>query len=330
MKRNGIVLIPIILVGILSEASAQTVVRTWVSAEGSDANACTRSAPCRNFDAAIDAVSSGGEVVVLNSGGYGPVLITKSVSLISPPGVHAAIAPQAGAAIVVDTPATVVLRGLTLSSFGALTGVDVDNAGVLHIESCVISGFTENGITFELETSAKLFVIDSIIRNNGAGTARSGISISGIDTGILTASVYNCRVEANGYGIVVNQNARVTVRDTISAGNVNMGFYAIGGGSAGAPRLDIENCVASNNNDGVIAGFSPNEPSVNVSNSTVTNNTGSGIQSFVGTIRVSGSTVTHNGIGLFACCGGVLQSRGNNTVEANGTDVSDVTAFTAK
>ena len=57
--------------------------RTFVSAaNGNDANPCTLSLPCRNFQAAIAQTASGGEVVVFDSGGYGTVNITQAVSRI--------------------------------------------------------------------------------------------------------------------------------------------------------------------------------------------------------------------------------------------------------
>jgi hypothetical protein len=49
-------------------------------------------------------------------------------------------------------------------------------------------------------------------------------------------------------------------------------------------------------------------------------------------LRVSNSTVTNNGTGLSqGGPGGVLLSRGNNTVEGNGTDTSrTIGSYTAK
>src|SRR5438876_9156935 len=66
--------------------------RTFVSAAiGSDANPCTRALPCRSFAAALPFTDTDGEVIVVDSGGYGPVTITQSVSLIAPDGVYAGI-----------------------------------------------------------------------------------------------------------------------------------------------------------------------------------------------------------------------------------------------
>src|SRR5437667_6512142 len=77
--------------------------RTFVSAAtGSDANTCTRSLPCRSFAAALQFTDPDGEVIVVDSGGYGPVTITQAVSLISPEGVHAGITAASGNAITLN------------------------------------------------------------------------------------------------------------------------------------------------------------------------------------------------------------------------------------
>ena len=59
--------------------------RTFVSAQtGNDANTvnnCSVTQPCRNFNAAVGVVNAGGEVVALDSGGYGAVTISKAVTL---------------------------------------------------------------------------------------------------------------------------------------------------------------------------------------------------------------------------------------------------------
>ena len=60
---------------------------------GNDANTsanCSPAAPCRTFAAALPVTNSGGEIVVLTSGGYGPVNITQPV-IITAIGVDASI-----------------------------------------------------------------------------------------------------------------------------------------------------------------------------------------------------------------------------------------------
>ena len=66
----------------------QAAPRTFVSGLGSDANPCTRTAPCRTFQVAHNAVDANGEVLALDSAGYGTLTITKNVT-ISGDGVEA-------------------------------------------------------------------------------------------------------------------------------------------------------------------------------------------------------------------------------------------------
>jgi hypothetical protein len=61
--------------------------------------------------------AANGEIVVLDSGGYGRVTIDKSVSIVAPPGIYAGISVFAGQdGVTIFTPGiTVVLRGLTIN-----------------------------------------------------------------------------------------------------------------------------------------------------------------------------------------------------------------------
>src|SRR5438128_10482047 len=118
--------------------------RSAVSLTGNDAASCTVPDPCRTFDVAISKTNAGGEVIVLSSAGYGPFTVTKSVSIISPPAYHAALAPTSGDAITVNVDnAVVVLRGLTLNgSLGGNNGITFTGQMVassntkLYVENC--------------------------------------------------------------------------------------------------------------------------------------------------------------------------------------------------
>src|SRR5207253_6330659 len=125
--------------------------RSAVSLTGNDAATFTVPDPCRTFDVAISKTNAGGEVIVLSSAGYGPFTVTKSVSIISPPAYHAAMAPTSGDAITVSIDnATVVRRRLPLNgSLGGVNGITYTGAAMggttLYVENCVISGFSGKG-----------------------------------------------------------------------------------------------------------------------------------------------------------------------------------------
>src|SRR2546430_1061586 len=68
-----------ILVGFSTAAFGQAT-RTWVSGVGDDANPCSRTAPCKTFAGAISKTATGGEISVLDPGGFGAVTITKGIT----------------------------------------------------------------------------------------------------------------------------------------------------------------------------------------------------------------------------------------------------------
>ena len=62
---------------VVSCEAAATAQPKFVASTGNDAAACSLAQPCRGFARAIAQTSAGGEVIVLDSAGYGPVTITK-------------------------------------------------------------------------------------------------------------------------------------------------------------------------------------------------------------------------------------------------------------
>ena len=76
---SRLALATVAITALLFPAAASALQRTFVSTSGNDANPCTLPLPCRTFNAAIAQASSGSEVIVLDSGGYGEENIAKSV-----------------------------------------------------------------------------------------------------------------------------------------------------------------------------------------------------------------------------------------------------------
>jgi hypothetical protein len=297
----------VLSLALTTQASAVAPQRTFVSAQhGNDANSvnnCSVTLPCRNFATAVGVVLAGGEVVALDSGGYGPVVISKAVTLTGPTGVYVAISAVAAGSSAIAVSAgssdTVVLRGLTLTGLGGQAGITVTSVRNLHVEGCVISGFTAHGILVSLTADGShIFVNDSVMRNNGA----QGIIIT-TTTGVVRASIDNSRAERNGNdGFFAYNNSRVTINRSVASGNGtgNSGFIALSDVAFATAELNCEECVSTDNGNGFTVV------------KTVTGST---------TIRVSHSVATSNIIG-FAELGGTFRSLVNNLVEGNETDVA--------
>jgi hypothetical protein len=270
--------------------------KSFVSTNGDDQNNCNRNAPCRTFSRGVQQVDPHGEVIALNSGGFGRFTADKSVTVLAAPGVFAGVTADSGQTAVTIAAAngdTVVLRGLTLrgtfnifqTSFGILGGSS--NVSV-HVESCSLSGF---GIGIGAIGTGQLFVKDSTFKN----------SVSGIQT-IGRATFDNCRIEGNGTGLLAGVGSTVTIRRSVIASN----SQALTAGGSGT-QLNIDDCTVSNNGDGIRS------------------------DSFGSVVRVTNTTVTGNTNGLLSFGGALLsRSPATNTVEGNTTNGSFTGTFSAK
>jgi hypothetical protein len=128
-------------------ASAQAT-RTWVSGTGSDANPCSRTAPCQTFSGAIAKTAAGGEINALDSGGFGEVTISKSIT-IQAVGLEAGVLVGGtnGITITAGSADTVNLVGLDIESVGSgIDGVRVVTAALVHIDNCTIRNFATAGV----------------------------------------------------------------------------------------------------------------------------------------------------------------------------------------
>ena len=130
--------------------------RTFVSAAGSDSNPCSFAAPCRHFQAAVDATSAGGEVDALDPAGYGPITISQAVT-IEGQGWSYIAPPTGGNGITINAVSgNVIIHGVSLNGVGitgTTTGIVFNSGGSLTVEDSVIRHFSNAGIDFAPNTS---------------------------------------------------------------------------------------------------------------------------------------------------------------------------------
>ena len=265
--------------------------RSAVSVTGSDMETCTIPDPCRTFDTAISKTNSGGEIVVLSSGGYGPFNVTKSVAIISPGGIHAALAPTTGAAVTINGAGIdVILRNLWINSLGASDGIKVLNAHQVNVENCTIARFS-NGINFIPNADCGLSVLDSFVRLN----TTYGIYLSSGLGSVSRVTVDRTRLENNNEGILVNPGSSGVVDSMIRESVINSGGYGIDVLETETSHTNVESCAVVHN-----TGFAL---------------FGGGDATRV--IRVSQSYIANNAWGLISRNGDDLQSFGNNRLVGN-------------
>jgi hypothetical protein len=210
--------------------SAPALNRIWVSGKGTDVAGCAAAtAPCRTLQYAHDNLNTGGQIYVLDPSGFGPLVISKAISVIND-GVgdvviEAAVAGQT--AIVVNAGANdaVNLRGLTIEgNGGSPVGIRFNSGRSLSVQNCVIRDVTQTGIAFTPNQGAALFVSGALIEDF-VGAGGTGINVA---PSAGTASAVLSRVDILRVGVTgVNaaSGASVTLRDSTVAGNsvgVNM------------------------------------------------------------------------------------------------------------
>ena len=191
----------------LATAPANARARVFVASYGNDANPCTFGSPCKTFQQAVNVVDAGGEVTAIDSAGFGPIIISQSVTITSPPGVEAGIVPTSGGNAITINPSssiTVTLRGLTLEGSGVgLNGIALTSTaqGTLNVIGCVVKDFTATGILIKPSFSGgsefilNLLIADSFVLDNRT----NGIEIN--PQSLFTAVLYDIqRTTVNGNG----------------------------------------------------------------------------------------------------------------------------------
>jgi hypothetical protein len=250
MLASWITLAVLTFASTAANAAAQ---RTFVASNGNDANLCSIVQPCRSFGAAIGKTLVGGEVIVLDSAGYGTATIAQSVSIIAPPGVYAGVSVPAGqtGVTVNGSGIVVVLRGLTINGVGAGSlGIRFLQGARLRVEHCVLSNLGSTAVAHHA-SAAEMIVSDTSVRDNGG----AGIALD-VDASMLLDGV---RVEHNaGDGVFVftaGTGASATIRNSVLSYNGQAGVAAFMPSALATTRVVVENSLLSHNGgDGATVG----------------------------------------------------------------------------
>lgn len=305
-------------------AVERTHVSAAIGADSNTATGCTPAAPCRTFQAAMKVTDPNGEVVVLDSGGYGGANITQSVSLIAPSGVFAGISVPANSTGVLIHKAgiNVVLRGLTINGqAGSERGILMTAGSKLTVENCEISNLF-SGIS----------VVGPVIVRITDTTVRGNV-IFGIQLNDGTRStITRTTVTDNGsFGIATElgsaQNA-ITTTDIADSTITNSGVAGVTAisrsdlATAAAVKVSVRNSRVVGNETGIFANTNtPAAVSLSASNNIVTNNT-FGISAVGANANVwaSDNLITDNGTG-FKTQGAIFKSAHDNVVRNNSLNI---------
>jgi hypothetical protein len=187
--------------------------RTWVSGVGDDMNPCSRTAPCKTLAGAISKTATGGEINILDPGGFGAVTITKSIT-IDGGGIIGSILSSATNGIIVNAPTGLVtIRNFSINGAGTtlgINGIRVIAVKKLLVENCMLSNFSANGIDFNSTTAA-----DITINNTNIQNASDGISMGGAGGFMVMDGSHIQGIQNAGINI---SNGQATVSNSVISG----------------------------------------------------------------------------------------------------------------
>jgi hypothetical protein len=278
LSRTHLLLSSILL--ITGSAFAQNN-RSAVASTGVDTNLCTVASPCRSFGAAIAHTNAGGEVIALDSAGYGPFAITFAVTVSGAPGVHAAITASSGDGISVTGATSVTIRNLVLIGTGSSNAaVDVLSANDVSISNCLVRGFASGGIVmyggnvsvdhcvfvgylpgaFEIYGSSRAVIADCLVNGSSSAVYTSGstqVDIvrttmmnnnTAIDMRTVTGSGSNasmnlkgCTIIGNYYGVAASSISGNTALIYLSDNLIAFNNTAISYSGTGAQVYTLAN-----------------------------------------------------------------------------------------
>lgn len=242
---NKIVLCLSLVAACAVSALAATDV-AYVTFNGNDASACTRTAPCKTITHSLGVANAGGVVEIIASGTYDRFTVTSSVTVKADPEVVATIdvaASGTGVTVNAGSSDLVTFRNLRLHGNGASgVGFQINSVGRISVEDCVSANFAY-GLSFVPTTASDLKITGGTFDGSNTGLylvapsahaaidhatiygEGSGLNISAgsgaINTSTLTTTVTNSLITRGPAGrvqngVVVNGGTAVLENDVIS------------------------------------------------------------------------------------------------------------------
>ena len=274
-----------------SAAQAQAT-RTWVSGLGDDANPCSRTAPCKTFPGAYSKTAVGGEIDVIDPGGFGTITISKSLTIDGGGGVMASILGSSTNGAVINGAAAddiifrnITFQGISDSSFPGISAIVFNSGRMLTIEHCVIENWSQYGVTMATTAATKMSIRDSTFDHLGIAGVQSS-STSGVNAVSFSYSA----VHNSANGLQAHGNVSFQVNNSTIANN-----------TAG---------------DGVLADGGINS-SMTVEASTLTENNVGAHAINNGTVRIGRNAITHNNTGVLSVAPGKVFSWVDNHIAGN-------------
>ena len=174
-----------------------------------------------------------------DSAGYGSVVITKAISIVSGLGEAGILVPAAGTGITINAGPDdeINLRGLAIEGAGVGgTGIRFNTGGALTVTNSVIRNLTDAGMDLEPTGASTFTITDTLVSD----TARVGIYFYPQGSnGAARATLLRVTASRNQWGVYANGNAvpappstgnpgvRLSISDSTIAHNIKGDGYGV-------------------------------------------------------------------------------------------------------
>jgi hypothetical protein len=243
--------------------------RTWVSGVGDDVNPCSRTAPCKTFAGAISKTATSGEINCLDSGGFGTLTITKSITILCNGVIGGVLSAGTNGITVNAAGGAVVLKGLDINGAGSgVNGIKIITAAAVTIEDCTIQNTTGWGIQIN-NTALHQFQITRVTATNNT---LGGVQVRPANGGAVAVGVVNGLISfKNGKGIEIDGSGGSTSSTIIRNSDFNTNSIGISLTTAGTSltAMAVDSSV-QNSSTGISAGAST---SIKIGRMEITGNT---------------------------------------------------------
>jgi hypothetical protein len=202
--------------------------------------------PCRTFQHAHDTAPANSEIEVIDPAGYGPLNITKGISIQGHgfAGIFQGAGGTNAITVNVNTSDPVTLNGLLIDGGGAAgnfgirilagTSVQILNSAIRHFFF---------GIYDQTTTNSNLLVEDTLVSDNGSTAIE--VNPSG---GTISATLNRITANNNQIGAAtIGSNANMTIANSVMSNNSNSGLNSTG-------AVWLAKSVISGNATGVTVG----------------------------------------------------------------------------
>ena len=219
-------------------SSAFAQAKIFLASTGNDANDGGRATPKRSLQAAHDAVFTNGEIVILDTAGYGAVTITKGLGIVVPPGVSGfvTVTTADGNGVTINAGASdiVTLRGLIIEGpglSGSAKGVYVQSVGTLVVEDTTIRNFYD-GIVVDSAANTKLVVRGGAIRNTYYGILINDHAPNNAAIGLVTDTELTANyISLSARQIYSGSTPHLVATRCAISGSLFYSFYVTGAGA---------------------------------------------------------------------------------------------------